>query len=926
MGTTRLRVLLAAVVLFSVTISSAWAKPTTAGQAMAVVQAWRQMDAAPLRTHIGKTNGKVQTYRDAAGTALYHVVSLLPAGFAIVSADDLVEPIIAFSSEGTFDPSDSNPLGALVSRDLPGRIARVRANAAPAALEMSAALTPDESTAQQKWQRLQSSGAAVAYGAATLSDVRVAPLLQSKWDQSTVNGNVCYNYYTPNNYVSGCVATALSQLMRFYQLPTFSVGTPSFTIYVDSVSRSEPLMGGDGTGGPYNWTQMPLVPDGTTTDTQRQAIGRLLHDAGATVNMQYAASGSGADTFMTANALKGTFGYGNAVKGYYSGSDIPAAARNSMVNPDLDAGLPVLFAINGSSGGHAVVGDGYGYQSGTMYHHLNMGWSGTSDLWYNLPNIDSSPSFTSLLGVIYNIYTSGSGEIISGRVVDCAGAPAGGVTVTASLNSSVVASATTNSNGIYAMKGLASATAYTIAASKSGFSFTSQIAATGTSSDYNSTPGNKWGVDFANATCSSSSLNILKSGAGTGTVTSTPAGISCGVTCSTSFASPSSITLTAAADPGSAFIGWSGGGCSGNGSCTVNLAANTTVSASFAPVTMIYSEPFSGTTIPSGWTAQANVGSTPNWSVVSTSANPNIAGGTGNYATLDARGSYLNVDSSLISKGYDLSAYAGIALSFNTYLNYWNNSAGDVDISNDGGISWTNVWQKGPGTNGTSYGPSTELVDITHLAAGKANVKVRFHYTTNDYGSYWDVDDFTLYGAVNATPGPPTITSVKAGDTQASIYFSPPVSDGGSPITGYSVSSSLGTTAPSLSIPITISGLTNNTPYTFTVTALNANGLGTPSTPSYSVTPGVVVNTGIDGTGYQTLQDAFNANPQTTGIQIVSGASVGPLLKTGTNDITITGGYDAAFTPNSSQSGAPSFIGTLTLEGGTTRIQNVKIK
>jgi subtilisin family serine protease len=77
-------------------------------------------------------------------------------------------------------------------------------------------------------------------------------------------------------------------------------------------------------------------------------------------------------------------------------------------------------------------------------------------------------------------------------------------------------------------------------------------------------------------------LTVSTSGNGSGSVTSSPAGIDCGATCSAAFANGTSVTLTASADSGSKFSGWSGGGCSGTGTCQVTLTAATSVTASFA--------------------------------------------------------------------------------------------------------------------------------------------------------------------------------------------------------------------------------------------------------------------------------------------------------------------------------------------------------
>jgi phospholipase C len=86
---------------------------------------------------------------------------------------------------------------------------------------------------------------------------------------------------------------------------------------------------------------------------------------------------------------------------------------------------------------------------------------------------------------------------------------------------------------------------------------------------------------FNTAAANSFQLSVLTSGSGTGTVSSSPAGITCGATCSASFASGTAVTLTASPNAGTTFGGWSGGGCSGTGTCSVNLTANTSVTATF---------------------------------------------------------------------------------------------------------------------------------------------------------------------------------------------------------------------------------------------------------------------------------------------------------------------------------------------------------
>jgi hypothetical protein len=87
---------------------------------------------------------------------------------------------------------------------------------------------------------------------------------------------------------------------------------------------------------------------------------------------------------------------------------------------------------------------------------------------------------------------------------------------------------------------------------------------------------------FKFPSCATNRLTTAKNGSGTGSITSSPAGVNCGSTCLFEWAHGTTVALNAAADPGSVFIGWSGGGCSGTGSCTVALNADTTVTATFS--------------------------------------------------------------------------------------------------------------------------------------------------------------------------------------------------------------------------------------------------------------------------------------------------------------------------------------------------------
>ena len=119
--------------------------------------------------------------------------------------------------------------------------------------------------------------------------------------------------------------------------------------------------------------------------------------------------------------------------------------------------------------------------------------------------------------------------------------------------------------------------------------------------------------DYSNAACAAAAapvgLAVVRIGAGSGTVTSVPAGISCGTSCSGSYLSGTAMNLTASAAPGSTFTGWSGGGCRGTDSCTVTMTVTTTVVATFEPnpINVSLGLSLSRHAVPPGDTVQVSV-------------------------------------------------------------------------------------------------------------------------------------------------------------------------------------------------------------------------------------------------------------------------------------------------------------------------------
>lgn len=206
--------------------------------------------------------------------------------------------------------------------------------------------------------------------------------------------------------------------MRYFRYPTGSVAPRANSCEVQS--GTEDVGGGyyrvlytseslTMQGGFYDWGNMPATDDGLST-VQCEAIGKLTSDIGIACFMRYAESGSGTGGYMAAPALKDIFGYANAMPIVTSGGSFPADVLKTVLIPNLDARLPVVASVEGTLGGHAVVADGYGYFSGTLYVHFNMGWGGRGDSWYAPPEVED---FSVVDGFVYNIYPIGhEGDVI----------------------------------------------------------------------------------------------------------------------------------------------------------------------------------------------------------------------------------------------------------------------------------------------------------------------------------------------------------------------------------------------------------------------------------------------------------------------------------------------------------------------------------
>ncbi|MCB0094864.1 MAG: fibronectin type III domain-containing protein, partial [Caldilineaceae bacterium] len=252
----------------------------------------------------------------------------------------------------------------------------------------------------------------------------------------------------------------------------------------------------------------------------------------------------------------------------------------------------------------------------------------------------------------------------------------------------------------------------------------------------------------------------------------------------------------------------------------INLRA----AAVAAPQTLTINEGFDATTTPTGWTIQ-DVSNGGAWTFANPGARPNQTGGQGNFAIIDSDnlGGGKQQNTELRTPPQDLTAATVVQLKFKTYLRVYDAGQAekaDVDVSTDGGATWTNVWRQ------TATFTGNVALDISAQVAGKTNVLVRFRYYDAAYEWYWQVDDVQLDASQVAT-APTNLAATAQGVNSINLTWV----DNSTDETGFDIERSTdGTTfaavvrANANQTTFTNGGLACNTTYHYRVRALNAAG------------------------------------------------------------------------------------------------------
>ena len=283
-----------------------------------------------------KARAKSRTATTASRSDAYYVFNNDAGGFVIIAGDDAVTPVLGYTSTGSFD-----------AENLPDGLKDLLKS-----YERQIAALGDNYVANQTATKAAFTGENL--------------LNTAKWNQ----GNP-FNKYTPNNYVTGCVATAGAIVMKHHGYPAKGTGSHSYTWNGKTWTANFEH--------DYDWANMPAKYDGTN-DAAFDGVARLMADLGVAVEMQYNKDGSGAYIGNLITAMQKYYGYSKLTY-LASIDDMEAEAWNAKLRGEIDANRPILYsASDASAGGHSFIIDGYKDES----FSVNWGWGGYCDGFYKI--------------------------------------------------------------------------------------------------------------------------------------------------------------------------------------------------------------------------------------------------------------------------------------------------------------------------------------------------------------------------------------------------------------------------------------------------------------------------------------------------------------------------------------------------------------
>ena len=303
------------------------------------------------------------TFRAENGISTAYVFNF-SGGFVVVAADDVYSPILGYSDCGQFD-YESAPDGLLfmlgeLSQDIENKVN----NGQKASAEVVC-----------QWKNLEAFGQLNPDRGAPV----VEPLVQQRWNQDAP-----FNMYVPGGCPTGCVATAMAQLMKYWDWPVTGTGEHSY--YAMGYGEQYANFGET----TYQWDDMIDYYGANATQEQKEAVAVLMKHCGVSVNMMYAPDGSGAYSTDVPEAISTYFSYSDHSE-HIAKSGHTYDEWIVLLKSNIDQNIPLYYSGHSSDGGHAFICDGYDVDN---LFHFNWGWGGSSNGYFLIdgPDFDFSGS------------------------------------------------------------------------------------------------------------------------------------------------------------------------------------------------------------------------------------------------------------------------------------------------------------------------------------------------------------------------------------------------------------------------------------------------------------------------------------------------------------------------------------------------------
>ncbi len=450
----------------------AQAASVSSNEVIGAVSAWSSVNGTTFARR-GEPTSAEAVHDDDGATVLYWIVRMSDGSAVIASPDSDLDLVVAVVERFSGEFPEGHPLPSILKADMAKRLSVIglrraasiggRRSAAGASAASVASVPADVeasvAAANAQWAKYGVGGSGARTQALALEGGDESPYVRrivdgfesggryTHWNQGLVNGRYCYNKYTPGNAVCGCVATAGSAILQFFNC-TNDVGTVSGNptyIGEPAEARYSRTMAGS-----IDWSILPKSYGGAKEgsdvldDAGVDLLGRVAFNIGVLVDMGWDAAGPGTESgAYTKDLVKAFKAYGFKTARHVTFNTGKDADNENQFTKTVYAqnwcGAPVVLGIDGSSGGHAVIACGYARDpDGDQFCRVFMGWSGSDDAWYRFPTVQSYSlvdGAVTMIGLeddaVVPVYGSAN---IPGVDLEVPGYVTNGVTVTAPVN------------------------------------------------------------------------------------------------------------------------------------------------------------------------------------------------------------------------------------------------------------------------------------------------------------------------------------------------------------------------------------------------------------------------------------------------------------------------------------------------------------